>query len=343
MDLIDMRNQVNIAEDKKMKFGLIVVDVFTRKLWAVAMPNKTPEETVKHLRGILDSIPKKPAVISSDQGLEFSGPVGQELKDRGIGHKLKDTLAKNELAVVDRIIQALKKTIARMMAKTKGGTWVNFLDDAVKAYNETPHSTLHGETPADVLQSPEATFMLMQDNARKMEHNAKLLRDRRAKLQEEGAFRAPRPEAVKKFKRGYQATYSEAKRISRFEGSEAIADDGVRIDVKFLKPVDAETAEAEPRRMGGNAQEDKKRQILQPIADELYAELEARDIWSMTAAAKYLRERLRYASETYDQLLKKARIMRLADLVRLFPELFAFAQGPGLSPDQEYYYVRRIE
>jgi len=282
-------------------------------------------------------------VVSSDQGLEFSGPVEQELKDRGIGHWTKSTLDKNALAVVDRIIQALKKTIARMMAKKPGGTWVSFLDEAVKAYNETPHSTLHGETPSDVLQSPEATFMLMQDNARKMQHNANLLRDRKARLQEEGAFRAPRPEAVKKFKRGYQATYSEAKRLNRIEGSEAIADDGLRIDVKFLKPVDAETAEAQPRRMGGNAQEDKKRQILQPVADELYAELEARDIWSMTAAARYLRERLRHATESYDQLLKKARVTRLADIVRLFPELFQFAQGPGLSADQEYYYVRRIE
>jgi transposase InsO family protein len=121
MDLIDMRNQVNIAEDKKMKFGLIVVDVFTRRLAARAMPNKTPEETVRHLRDILDTFPKKPAVISSDQGLEFSGPVEQELKDRGIGHWTKSTLDKNALAVVDRIIQALKKTIARMMAKKPGG------------------------------------------------------------------------------------------------------------------------------------------------------------------------------------------------------------------------------
>ena len=336
MDLIDMRNQVNIAEDKKMKFGLIVVDVFSRQLWARAMPNKTPEETLGHLKRILDGLPQKPAVISSDQGLEFTGPVEQELKSRGIGHKLKDTLDKNALSVVDRIIQALKKTIARMMAKKSGGTWVSFLDDAVKADNETPHSTLHGEAPADVLASPDAVFMLMQDNARKLEHNARLLKERKAKLQAEGAFRAPRPEAVRKFKRGYQATYGEAKKLSRIEGSEAIAEDGIRIDVKFLKPVDEETAEAQPRRMGGNAQEDRKRETLRPIAEELYAELEARDMWSMVAAARYLRDRLRHADENYDQLLRKARVSRLADVIRLFPEYFEFAQGPGLSAEQEY-------
>ena len=247
------------------------------------------------------------------------------------------------IAVVDRTIQALKKTIAKMMAKTKGGTWVSFLDDAVKALNETPHSTLHGESPADVLQSPEVTFMLMQDNARKFQHNAQLLRDRTAKLRAEGGFRAPRQEAVRKFKRGYQATYSDAKKLNRIEGSEAIADDGTRIDVKFLKPVAEDTSEAEPRRMGGNAGEDKKREILRPIADELYAELETRDIWSMVAAATYLKQRLRFASEKYDQLLKKARVSRLADVIRLFPELFEFTRGPGLSAEQEFYYVRRLE
>ena len=170
-----------------------------------------------------------------------------------------------------------------------------------------------------------------------------MLRDRTARLQSEGGFRAPRQEAVRKFKRGYQATYSEAKKLNRIEGSEAIADDGTRIDVKFLKPVAQDTTEAEPRRMGGNAQEDKKRETLQPIADELYAELESRDIWSMVAAAAYLKQRLRYASQTYDQLLKKARVLRLADVIRLFPELFEFAQGPGLSAEQEHYYIRRIE
>ena len=122
MDLIDFRNQVSIAEDKNHKFALVVVDVFTRKLWARAMPNKTPEETLIHLKDILQTLPEQPAVISSDQGLEFSGPVAEELKDRGIGHKTKSTLDKNALAVVDRTIQALKKTIARMMAKKSGGT-----------------------------------------------------------------------------------------------------------------------------------------------------------------------------------------------------------------------------
>ena len=72
---------------------------------------------------------------------------------------------------------------------------MSFLDEAVKAYNETPHSTLHGETPADVLHSPEATFMLMQDNARKMQHNANLLRDRKADCRRRARSepRGPRP------------------------------------------------------------------------------------------------------------------------------------------------------
>ena len=99
------------------------------------------------------------------------------------------------------MIQSLKKTLARLMAKKSGGTWVTFLEAAVPAVNETPKpEVLHGEAPSTVLKPPEATFMLLQDNARKFQHNQKLLETRKDKLEAEGAYRIPKPDSVKKFK-----------------------------------------------------------------------------------------------------------------------------------------------
>ena len=67
--------------------------------------------------------------------------------------------------------------------------WVNFLEAAVSAVNETPKpEVLHGEAPNTVLKSPEATFMLLQDSARKFQHNQKLLETRKDKLEAEGAL-----------------------------------------------------------------------------------------------------------------------------------------------------------
>ena len=81
-----------------------------------------------------------------------------------------------QVAPEDREVHTRLETIAKMMAKKTGGTWIDFLDAAVKAVNDTPkNEVLHGEAPSAVLDSPEAVFMLMQDNARQMHYNAKLL------------------------------------------------------------------------------------------------------------------------------------------------------------------------
>ena len=103
------------------------------------------------------------------------------------------------------------------------------------------------------------------------------------------------------------------------------------------------TTSAKPRSLGADAVSERKREVLNPIAEELYAELEARDMWSLSAASKYLRELLRSAPDNFDQLLKKTRVSRLIDVIRLFPELFELTQRPGLRADQEHYYVKRLE
>ena len=86
--------------------------------------------------------------------------------------------------------------------------------------------------------------MLLQDNARKFEHNERVKAKRVAALQETGAFRAPLPEATSKFKRGFQPTYGDVKQVRSIRGSTVTAQDGSKIDVKRVKIVPAESSTA---------------------------------------------------------------------------------------------------
>ena len=77
-DIIDLKNQpVTSKSDETEVYTavLVCVNCFTRQLQARPLKTKTQEEVKKELRSILGSAPKKPQVISTDNGLEFKGIV----------------------------------------------------------------------------------------------------------------------------------------------------------------------------------------------------------------------------------------------------------------------------
>ena len=98
---------------------------------------------------MLQTLPKKPEVISTDKGNEFTGAVQSMLDAKGIIRRTKDPLDVNALSVVDRAIQNLKKRLAESLSAEEG-EWASRIKEVVKQYNATPHETVHGE-PARIL------------------------------------------------------------------------------------------------------------------------------------------------------------------------------------------------
>ena len=124
------------------------------------------------------------------------------LKEQGIGHKqsTSDT-DKNALAVLDRAVQDVKARFSRILASTGKGEEKNKLEKALKAHNNSYHSTVHG-SPNEVGKDQTIQFLNLVDNAEKLEHNQQLLDKRKAELEATGAFRKPLPGVVKnKFRR----------------------------------------------------------------------------------------------------------------------------------------------
>ena len=76
-------------------------------------------------------------------------------------HRLK--AGKQDLAVIDRGIQTLKKGLAGKVAKN-GKEWDQNLAGVQRAYNATPHSTTI-VAPEDVELEPAALFRGFQRNA----------------------------------------------------------------------------------------------------------------------------------------------------------------------------------
>jgi hypothetical protein len=150
--------------------------VFDRFCYDRNLRTKEPKEVRTALSSILASLPerKKIRVIASDNGNEFIGPVADLLLDKGIAHRLKPVGDVNALGMVDRTIQSLKKKFAELSSTAKC-IWPDLLQQAVSKLNATPKpGVLHGDSPGEVKDDPEVQFLLQQDQAKHIRHNAKL-------------------------------------------------------------------------------------------------------------------------------------------------------------------------
>jgi len=294
------------------KRGIKVTRAQTREF-----TRKTAALTKKAMVGILDTLEEQPGVISTDGGSEFSADFAEELVRRGIGQKIKD--GKNSIAIVDRAIQSLKLTVAKMMA-TQEGSWQKMLGRAVKAINDTPKAVLHHEAPSDVIDNDDVSFMLLQDNARALRHNSQLLQTRKTRLEEAGAMRAPLQ--GKTFKRGHEASYRPKKALADFEGIEAIAEDGTRIDVKHLKPVNSESTDVTVRfgDKTNSVKKNKQRRQAEVLIALTLAHLEGKERVSLKALSIFLKAQLRPATENFETILRKVKL-KLMVVLRLFPAL----------------------
>jgi transposase InsO family protein len=152
LDLMDFAS----LSDKNdgVRFGLMVVDVFSKYLWVELLKTKKPAEVAKAFVKVLDSSGRIPKVIRSDMGKEFTGKAFQEvLKERDIAHFLAS--GDKKAAVVERCIKTIKTKIYKYVTAMQSHRYKDVLPDVVKTYNASVHSTT-GRAPVDVTVDNEA-------------------------------------------------------------------------------------------------------------------------------------------------------------------------------------------
>ena len=316
MDLIDMKHSPSLGNS----VILVIINVFTRKGFAIAVKDKTPHAVASGLIQLLLRIDSGPVVVATDNGGEWAGRVQTILETANVVHRVKsDKGDRNALAVVDRFIQNLKLRLAESLAETPG-EWAERLPQVVQQYNQTPHETLHDEPPneAHANDNKVLRFMLYQDNARKLRHNQDLLESRTSALEETGAFRRPLA-GLTRFRRGFQPSYGPVERVQSIAGSLVTpAGDGQPIDIKRVQPVPADTTPAQPGFAMGEARAEARRSRVAVIAERLVEWLGDEEK-SMQAAAAHLKREL--GQQEYDRLLASVRANSLSVVVQLFPDM----------------------
>ena len=146
VDLADM--QLLSKFNKGIRFLLSVIDIFSKYAFVVPLKDKKRVSIVNAFQSILDKSGRKPNKIWVDQGSEF------------YNHNFKKWLVNNDISmystynegksvVAERVIRALKNKLYKHMTIVSKNVYYDVLDDIVKKYNNTQHSTIKVK-PIDV-------------------------------------------------------------------------------------------------------------------------------------------------------------------------------------------------
>ena len=132
------------------RFALILIDVFTKKLYTVALKKKTKEATAQAFQTIFKDFDEFPINIVTDRGLEFHNKEVRKIFDSyGINHYSTPTKTNWKASVAERVIRTIKSRLYKYFKTKKTTNWVDVLPQFTKNYNSTPHSS-HGFSPDDV-------------------------------------------------------------------------------------------------------------------------------------------------------------------------------------------------
>lgn len=145
LDLVDLQN----FEVKGHKYLLNAVDLFSRKLYSVALKDKTDKTVLSGFKKIHNKM-KDLSSVRSDNGSEFIAKVFQDYLNK---NNIKQVLSKasnpQSNGAIERANQTLKWLIQKHIEMTDGYDWVKNLGKLVGNINKTIHEET-GKTPDEI-------------------------------------------------------------------------------------------------------------------------------------------------------------------------------------------------
>lgn len=158
-DLIDM--QAISSLNKRYKYILIVIDVFSRKAWAQPMKSKHSSTTVNAFKEILKRADgRRPEKLQTDDGKEFVGaPFQKFIRENKIIWFSTNMIMKAQIA--ERFNRTLKNIIHQYMTYTGKLRYIDSLQKFLDVYNSRSHRSLGGIAPNDVtLKNQKKVFAI---------------------------------------------------------------------------------------------------------------------------------------------------------------------------------------
>ena len=140
IDLADMIDY-KISNNKNYRYIFIIIDNFSKYLWAIPLKNKYSQTSTNDFSIILTTSKRKPLKIESDRGSEFYNSIFQNfLKSKNIHHYSRYT--DKGPSMVERIIRTIRNLLKKPIFLAGNADWLSELPSVVKKYNNTIHHSI---------------------------------------------------------------------------------------------------------------------------------------------------------------------------------------------------------
>ena len=139
--------------NKRIKYLLCAIDLFSKYAWVVPIKDKKGTSIVNAFQKII-SEGRKPNKIWVDQGGEFYNKLFKRFLKINI-IEMYSTCNERKSVVAERFIRTLKSKIFKHMTAVSKNVYFDVLHDIVNKYNNTVHRTIKMK-PIDVTSDSHA-------------------------------------------------------------------------------------------------------------------------------------------------------------------------------------------
>ena len=152
-DLADMQHLMK--QNKRNRYLLCVIDVFSKFAWVVPIKDKTGTTLTQAFAFIFKSSKRKPLSLQTDKGREFKNKVFQSFLERKKIHFFTTENPETKASVVERFQRTLKTKMWKYFTHYQTRTYVDVLSSLVDAYNHSFHRSIQ-MTPSEVTPATES-------------------------------------------------------------------------------------------------------------------------------------------------------------------------------------------
>lgn len=153
-DLVEMLPYSKL--NKGYRYILVVINVFSKFVWVKPLKSKSAKDVSSSIKKIIKDV-GAPNNLQTDMGKEFFNKDFKKLMDEfNINHY--NTYSNLKASVVERVNRTIKNLMWKKFSLRGNFKWIDILDEIVKKYNNTIHSTIN-KKPNEVNVKNEADIL----------------------------------------------------------------------------------------------------------------------------------------------------------------------------------------
>lgn len=160
IDLFNMK----IKDDDAYKMAIGAIDIFTKAVTVIAVPNKQPETFLRALKQIFQIMGKPKILMADEEGSLNSKTLDNFFKEE----KIIYIINRHHAPVIERFIRTFRNMVTRRLQKRPDARWYDLLYEVLLTYNKKMVSSATGFTPADATkpENLDKVHMSMQLKAK---------------------------------------------------------------------------------------------------------------------------------------------------------------------------------